>query len=233
MDDKIAAALRAPFPADKVGQLPKIWCGACSKVAKERRACEQNGHVRKVCGTCKANITTAHMHVNYVGHADVTDRLLSVDPKWNWRPLALAENGLPLMDNGGLWIELTVAGTTRVGYGDASGKVGGDAIKEAIGDAIRNAAMRFGVALDLWRKERAGDGDAVPNARAKEGSSEVLGLKNMVVAIAKQKGLPAVELIEADFFEWSHGEKLAAASPAVLAEYLAALKRRPDGGEPA
>ena len=31
-------------------------------------------------------------------------------------------------------------------------KSGGDAIKEVIGDALRNAAMRFGAALDLWHK---------------------------------------------------------------------------------
>jgi hypothetical protein len=232
MDDKTAAALRAPFPAEKVGKLPKIWCGACSKAAKERRTCEQNDHVRSVCKVCKANITTAHMHVDYVGHADVTDRLLSVDPTWNWEPLAYDERGLPALDqHTGLWIRLTVAGTPKLGYGHPDGKAGGDAVKEAIGDAIRNAAMRFGVALDLWRKERAGAGDPVPNAKAREGSSEILGLKNSIVAVAKQKGLPAVELIEADFDEWSQGKELSQASAAVLAEYLAALKRRPNGGD--
>jgi hypothetical protein len=41
---------------------------------------------------------------------------------------------------------------TRLGYGHAGEKQGGDAIKELIGDALRNAAMRFGAALDLWHK---------------------------------------------------------------------------------
>jgi hypothetical protein len=40
-----------------------------------------------------------------------------------------------------------VCGVTRIGVGD------GKNAKERIGDAIRNAAMRFGVALDLWAKE--------------------------------------------------------------------------------
>lgn len=63
------------------------------------------------------------------------------------------DNGLPAFDrNGGLWISLTVCGVTRFGYGDADGKTGGNAVKEAIGDALRNAAMRFGAALDLWHK---------------------------------------------------------------------------------
>jgi hypothetical protein len=54
--------------------------------------------------------------------------------------------------NNGMWIRLTVCGVTRLGYGHAEGKTGGDAIKEVIGDALRNAAMRFGAALDLWHK---------------------------------------------------------------------------------
>ncbi len=86
--------------------------------------------------------------LDYVGHAATTDRLLSVDPEWTWEPLAVDANGLPLLDNGGnLWIKLTICGVTRLGVGD------GKSAKECIGDAIRNAAMRFGVALDLWSKE--------------------------------------------------------------------------------
>ena len=89
----------------------------------------------------------------YVGHAALTDRLLDTDPAWTWEPLALNVQGLPALDDcGGLWIKLTVCGITRLGYGDAGAKKGGDAMKERIGDALRNAAMRFGAALDLWHK---------------------------------------------------------------------------------
>lgn len=89
----------------------------------------------------------------YVGHAALTDRLLDADPAWTWEPLAMGEQGLPVMDElGGMWIRLTVCGVTRLGYGHAGTKLGGDAIKEVIGDALRNAAMRFGAALDLWHK---------------------------------------------------------------------------------
>ena len=89
----------------------------------------------------------------YVGHAALTDRLLDADPMWTWEPLAISPDGLPVIDNlGGLWIRLTVCGVTRMGYGDAGDKTGPNAIKEAIGDALRNAAMRFGAALDLWHK---------------------------------------------------------------------------------
>ena len=86
--------------------------------------------------------------LDYVGHAAVTDRLLEVDPTWTWEPLGTQDNGLPASDNAGnLWILLTVLGVTRIGVGD------GKNAKECISDAIRNAAMRFGVALDLWSKE--------------------------------------------------------------------------------
>jgi hypothetical protein len=98
----------------------------------------------------------------YVGHAALTDRLLQVDPLWVWEPAGVDAFGLPMLDeSGGLWIKLTVCGVTRWGYGDAGQKKGGDAMKERIGDALRNAGMRFGAALDLWHK---GDlhGDCVP-----------------------------------------------------------------------
>lgn len=87
------------------------------------------------------------VQLDYVGHAATTDRLLSVDPEWTWEPVAFDEQGLPAIQGRNLWIRLTVCGVTRYGVGD------GASLKEAIGDAIRNAAMRFGVALDLWSKE--------------------------------------------------------------------------------
>lgn len=96
--------------------------------------------------------------LDYVSHAHVTERLLEVDPMWTWEPFALDTNGLPLMEYDaqqkpvGLWIKLTVCGVTRPGYGTCEARKT-EAVKELIGDALRNAAMRFGVALDLWKKE--------------------------------------------------------------------------------
>ena len=89
----------------------------------------------------------------YANHAAVTQRLLEVDPLWNWEPVAFAENGLPQFDDkGGLWIRLTVCGVTRYGYGEPQGRDHWDRIKGSISNAIRVAAMRFGVGLDLWSK---------------------------------------------------------------------------------
>lgn len=128
-----AAQLRKPFPATAIGKLPKPY-----------QSTSQKGN----CNQCGGYHGLPAAHLDYVGHAATTDRLLSVDPVWSWEPFALDPDGLPALDShGNLWIRLTVCGVTRIGVGD------GKHLKEIIGDAIRNAAMRFGVALDLWAKE--------------------------------------------------------------------------------
>jgi hypothetical protein len=124
MDEATAKQLREPFAAELVGKLPRVWCGACREA--RGKVCDQHHKVR--CADCRNTITSAHIHLDFVGHADVTDRLLAVDPSWTWEPLALDQHGLPALDdNGGLWIRLTVAGVTRLGYGHPDGKRGGDA----------------------------------------------------------------------------------------------------------
>lgn len=140
------AMLRAPFPENQISKLPKPTKAQTDEV----RADFKKGIRCTICGAWHhPNV----VHLDYVGHAALTDRLLDTDAKWSWEPLALTEVGLPAFDpNGGLWIKLTVENVTRLGYGSADGKSGGDAIKEIIGDALRNAAMRFGAALDLWHK---------------------------------------------------------------------------------
>jgi hypothetical protein len=133
MSEEQARALRAPFPENAIGKLPKPY---------KKESPKGN------CGECGGYHGLPAVHLDYVGHAAATDRLLQVDPTWTWEPFALTPEGLPALDqDGNLWIRLTVAGVTRPGVGD------GASMKERIGDAIRNSAMRFGVALDLWAKE--------------------------------------------------------------------------------
>lgn len=59
--------------------------------------------------------------LDYVGHADVTSRLLEVDPEWGWEPVAWAPDGTPMYVLGNrdavLWIRLTVCGVSRLGVG--------------------------------------------------------------------------------------------------------------------
>lgn len=142
------ALLRAPFPAHQISKLPK----ETKKQREEREADRSKGINCQVCGGWHHRNV---VHLDYVGHAALTDRLLDADPSWSWEPMAFRD-GLPAFDNtGGLWIKLTVCGITRNGYGHAAGKPTmdpGAREKEVIGDALRNAAMRFGAALDLWHK---------------------------------------------------------------------------------
>ena len=137
--------LRGPFPAHQISKLPKG--------TKAQNECPFNE--KQKCDICGGFHHPKIIHLDYVGHAALTDRLLDSDPLWTWEPFAL-KDGLPAFDeSGGLWIRLTVAGHTRIGYGNAQAsnfKEVGSREKEVIGDALRNAAMRFGAALDLWHK---------------------------------------------------------------------------------
>jgi hypothetical protein len=143
------AKLRRPFPPHQISKLPK----ETGTQAKKRKEDQATGKWPAKCSVCEGYHHPNAVHLDYVGHAALTDRLLDTDLHWTWEPAAYTSDGLPAFDrNGGLWIKLTVCGVTRLGYGSADGKTGGDAVKEIIGDALRNAAMRFGAALDLWHK---------------------------------------------------------------------------------
>lgn len=140
--------LRRPFPSHQISKLPKPTKAQTDAV----KADFKKGIRCKECGSWHHPEV---VHLDYVGHAALTDRLLDTDPHWCWEPVAFRD-GLPAFDQtGGLWIRLTVCGVTRLGYGHAAPKNGQDPgarEKEVIGDALRNAAMRFGAALDLWHK---------------------------------------------------------------------------------
>lgn len=129
------AQLRVPFDPAEVGKLPKPY---------------KRDSAKGQCRECGGYHGLPAVHLDYVGHAALTNRMLEVDPEWTWEPFALDANGLPAVVNGNLWIRLTICGVTRIGVGDAEG---GSSLKVMIGDALRNAGMRFGMALDLWSKE--------------------------------------------------------------------------------
>ena len=140
--------LRAPFPDDAVGLKP-VYIG-------DYDFDEQSGtfvipkEAYGRCGVCGKYHNLPAKHLKFVGHARITERLNDVDPEWDWTPMATDDDGVPIIKGGCLWIWLTVCGITRIGVGDARGNTGADAVKEMIGDAIRNAAMRFGCGLEMW-----------------------------------------------------------------------------------
>ncbi|MGF4045752.1 hypothetical protein ACX800_09875 [Paenarthrobacter nitroguajacolicus] len=144
------ALLSKPFAQDEIEKLPK----QVRKNDEERGKCEQGSRYSAdgfYCGGWHAR----SMHLDYVGHAGITDRLNAVDPLWHWEPFALSPAGTPLLTDGGMWARMTVLGVTRIGFGDPGRNSGPNAIKETIGDFIRNAAMRFGVGTYLWSKSEA------------------------------------------------------------------------------
>jgi hypothetical protein len=210
------AKLREPFPANQISKLPK----ETKKQADDRKADMAQGKWPQKCSICEGFHHPKAVHLDYVGHAALTDRLLDTDLEWDWEPLGYDERGLPAFDsNGGLWIKLTVLGKSRIGYGSADGKSGGDAKKEIIGDALRNAAMRFGAALDLWHKgdlhaDESAD-DAAPNEqqRAKIDDSQWATLVQMIEAkgadteaFCKWLGVDSLRDIPAcDFFKAKEG----------------------------
>jgi hypothetical protein len=187
--------LREPFPDRLISKKPKF---------------KRDPNVPKVqnvyCKECGQYHPKEAIHLDYVGHAALTDRLLDADPEWNWEPLAVDESGLPRMDRcGGMWIKLTVCGVTRLGYGHAEGKQGGDAIKEVIGDALRNAAMRFGAALDLWCKGdlHAEDENASQEAERAELEERARKQTDHLTAIDSAESAEALEKAAREAKEWA------------------------------
>ena len=205
---KWAAKLREPFNPAEVGLRPQVWCPKCRDGQKDppagggrSRCCgmtaDQSGsggvdHVKKKCKDCGQSITHAHLHLSYVGHAHITERLLDTDPQWYWRPMgrdipdavmaAAIATGDHLMvqavisayppkiieipgPNGRvehiMWGEVIVhdengGEVVMPGVGDATGKNWDpNAVKEMIGDLLRNAVMRHGTGLEMWKKEDA------------------------------------------------------------------------------
>lgn len=181
--------LRAQFKPEEIGKLPRVNCNDC----RNSKIGQCGNHSKKKCDGCKSYMTTAHIHIDFVGHADVTARLLSVDPLWGWDPQAtdpdpellraamatgnaaiveqVVANAPPKFERTatgtpvGLWIWLTVCGKKRAGYGTVPTNQF-EPEKVLIGDALRNAAMRFGVALDQWAKGDREDPTAENSAGA-------------------------------------------------------------------
>ena len=118
--DTPLAKLREPFAPHHISKLPKPTKAQTDKVKADFKA----GVRCKVCGSWHHPDV---IHLDYVGHAALTDRLLDTDPEWSWEPAALTDAGLPAFDGtGGLWIKLTVCGVTRLGYGHAAAKPNSD-----------------------------------------------------------------------------------------------------------
>jgi hypothetical protein len=164
MDKEMSAALMAEFGQGEIGHKPVVWCKQCTDANKRERGATCANHKIIRCPKCATRVTDGHNCLAFVGHADARHRLCLVDPEWTWEPFDFPGMGAVILRDGypvGLWIRMTVGGVTKPGYGSCDmGKSPGDAMKELIGDAIRNAGQSFGLAWYLWAKgERTPSGD--------------------------------------------------------------------------
>jgi hypothetical protein len=100
----------------------------------------------------------------YVSHGSVTKRLNAVCPGWSSRVVETHTylNTAGVLVCAAVTLELTIPGVgSRVEVGTANQPRGfGDDLKNAMSDALKRCAMRFGVALDLWEDMDEGDEDA-------------------------------------------------------------------------
>jgi hypothetical protein len=155
-------ALQEPFSEDAIEHRPQPILSQKDDPEQGSDYCQQGRQVKTKWGSKPVsadgffcgNRHRWSVHLTYVGHAGLTMRLNDVctPAGWDWEPVAVDEHGFPMLWNGSLWIHLTVLGVRKKGVGDAEGRTGPSAIKETIGDAMRNAAMRFGIATYLWGK---------------------------------------------------------------------------------
>lgn len=153
----IPARYAQPEPA-LIGKLPRVTCSDCS----DRRV-ECQKHQKARCDVCHAYVSTQHIHIDYLGHAETTRCLIEIDPDWSWEPVAWDGAAPALIERGGelvMWGRLTVLGKTLPCVGSVEkGKFETD--KQLIGDLIRNGAMRFGIALQLWSKQERAEAETV------------------------------------------------------------------------
>lgn len=150
-----------------VAKLPRVTCPACSK-----KNCQDAAHKPVRCGVCNAFISPRHIHLDFVGHADLTRALIEIDPGWQWEPVSFDEGGSPrIIQRGKMWVlwgRLTLLGKSMLCVGTCEvSELKSDVDKELIGDMLRNGGMRFGIFGALWSKTDGWqDDDASPNETA-------------------------------------------------------------------
>jgi hypothetical protein len=118
----------------------------------------------KIVGTIPRN----GINLAYVSHADITKILIEIDPLWSWQPIEWV-NGRPAInvENGTatMWGTLTLLGKSMLGVGSVRADKQ-DHEKELVGDFLRNASMRFGIALSLWSKQDWSDNTTITSLPA-------------------------------------------------------------------
>lgn len=112
----------------------------------------------------------------YVSHGSVTKRLNDVCPGWSSRVVEWHTYMDPAgkLQCAGVTLEVTMpnAGSHQEFGKAATPRNFGDDAKNAMSDALKRCAMRFGVALDLWESADEHDEDSPYEANPKDGGYE-------------------------------------------------------------
>lgn len=167
---KALALLQEDFPKDQIEKLPKPLKGGRDQARFQCRPGTQASADGYHCGGYHSRA----IHLDYIGHATITERLNAVDPFWTIEFMVRhPETGEPKVDADGTWFNMTVLGVTRPCVGDSGGKpLNGNGRKELMGDAIRNGAMRFGVGTYLWSKSEDAERRKLGEALAADTTQE-------------------------------------------------------------
>jgi hypothetical protein len=150
----------------------------------------------KIVGTIPRN----GVSLSYVSHADVNRILIEVDALWSWQPIEWV-NGRPAInvENGTatMWGTLTLLGKSMIGVGSVRADKQ-DYEKELVGDFLRNAAMRFGIALSLWSKQDWSDNTNITSLPAMQARRAEEA--KPYVANHPAKGVPSPKVVQ-DFMQ--------------------------------
>ena len=156
--------LMAPFPEDWIEKLPKVL----RRDDQDKGRCQEGSRYSADGHACGGWHSRA-VHLDYVGHAGITMRLNDVlgPGGWEFTPYAETPEGLPVISQSQFWAKLTIhIGGERVTKMDMAANYSGP--QEALGDALRRCAMRFGIGTYLWSKSD----HALNQAKAQEPEPE-------------------------------------------------------------
>lgn len=187
--------LRAPFTGSDIGKLPKGPKGQAG-----------NGPRCTVCGS--KHPVEGYFHVDYVGHAAITERLNSCDPGWRLRkaPIQFDQRGMAYME-----AELTVWGVTHEEVGCAETGLS-EWPKLLYSDTLTRCGMRFGMALDLWKKIPTGGEVYVPGGsrasstspRSGSGASSAARTSGPSLGVLWEDLKNLASTLDAGRDEWEH-----------------------------
>ena len=185
----------------------------------------------KIVGTIPRN----GQALSYVSHADITRILIEVDPLWSWQPIEWV-NGRPAIhvENGiaTMWGTLTLLGKSMIGVGSVRADKQ-DHEKEVVGDFLRNAAMRFGIAISLWSKQDWSDNTTItslPAAQARRAEEA-----KPYVGNHPAKGVSSPKVVR-EFMQDNEPTpdevaEIAAQFNATVVENITPIKAAPSGGK--